>query len=421
MKFNPRMLTAHVRELTAHFSVVVLSGARQVGKSTLLAHAFPDWDSVTFDPAQDIGNARHDPELFLNTHPGPAIFDEIQYAPELVPAIKRRVDANRAPGQYILTGSQQWAVLQTASESLAGRAVFLELEGFSLAEMAHAVGTDESAPRPSWLQRYLDDPVAFTAAPADRLPATAAPAGALYDTLFRGFLPQATQLPLKLLRRFHDSYISTYIERDVRLLAEVEDRQLFGRFTQLVAALTAQEINHSQLGRELGLSYKTAQRWLRILRDTFQWMELPAFHTNAVKRASGKAKGHFADTGLACALQRISSPEALGGHPLTGALFESAVAAEIRKHMAVMDAPPRACHWRSYAGAEVDILLERDETFYPIEVKLASRPTRADARGLRAWREAHPQLRTAPGLVIAPAETQFQLTEQDWVLPWDAA
>ena len=227
-------------------------------------------------------------------------------------------------------------------------------------------------------------------------------------------------MPLKFLRRYHDSYLSTYIERDVRLMADIEDRQLFGRFTQLVAALTGQEINHSELGRELGVSYKTAQRWLRILRDTFQWFEVPAYHNNALKRASGKPKGYFADTGLACALQRISTPKALSGHPLTGALFESAVGSEIRKQMACMEAAPRVHHWRSYGGSEVDLLLERDGIFFPIEIKLASRPSRSDARGMEAFRTANAHLNVAPGLIIAPADHKIQVSDNDWVLPWDS-
>jgi uncharacterized protein len=387
--------------------VVVVSGARQVGKTTLLAHAFPALDRITFDPSIDISNARRDPDLFLDTHPAPLILDEIQYAPELVPAIKRRVDQNRSAGQYILTASQQWAVLKTANESLAGRAVFLELEGFSLPEMTQTT-TD-------WLQRYLVDPGKFLSSVSTRLPHS----HHLNEYLYRGFLPDATSMPLKFLRRFHDSYLSTYIERDVRLLAEIEDQQLFGRFTQLVAALTAQEINHSQLGRELGIAYKTAQRWLRILRDTFQWVEIPAYNNNLLKRVSGKPKGYLSDTGLACALQRISTPQALAGHPLTGALFESAVCAELRKQMACMDAPPRVHHWRSFGGAEVDLLLERDGIFSPIEIKLASRPSRADTRGIRAFRDANPHLKIAPGLIIAPAQEKTQLSDSEWALPWD--
>lgn len=407
MIYRIRQITRTLQDLVTQFPVVVLSGARQVGKSTLLTHAFPAYKQVTFDPAQDIGNARSDPELFLNSNPAPLILDEIQYAPELVAVIKRRVDQNRAPGQYILTGSQQWAVLKTANESLAGRAVFLELEGFSLAEIAQ-VPTD-------WIDRYLSDPTQFVQGACARFPSIPS----VYEFLYRGSLPEATSMPLKFLRRFHDSYLTTYIERDVRLLAEIEDRQLFGRFTQLIAALTSQEINHSQLGRELGISYKTAQRWLRILRDTFQWIEIPAYHNNPLKRASGKSKGYIADTGLACALQRISSPAALAGHPLTGALFESAVGAEIRKQMASLTAPARTHHWRTFAGAEVDLLLERDGVFFPIEIRLASRPNRGDTRGIRAFRESHSHLRIAQGLIIAPAEEKIQVSDTEWVLPWD--
>lgn len=146
MEYKNRQLSRKLKRLIEHFPIVVVSGARQVGKSTLLKHQFPDWDIVVFDPVVDVGNARSDPELFLANHPVPLILDEIQYCPELVPSIKRLVDANKKPGLYILTGSQQWSVMKSISESLAGRAVFLDLEGFSLTEIA---GYDKS---PSWLQ-----------------------------------------------------------------------------------------------------------------------------------------------------------------------------------------------------------------------------------------------------------------------------
>ncbi len=409
MSYFPRQLTAQLNLLTATFPVVILSGARQVGKSTLLRNVFPGWTSVTFDPVADVGNARQDPDLFLRNHPAPLILDEIQYAPELVPAIKRLVDQDKRPGMYILTGSQQWAVMKTANESLAGRAVFLEMEGFSLAELAQT----ES----SWLDRYLADPEGFVSRPCPRLPQTRT----LYEHLFRGGLPDATQVPLEALGRFHQSYIATYVERDVRMLAEIEDRQLYGRFIQLMAALTAQEITFSQLGRELGIAGKTAQRWLQILRDTFQWQEVPPYDGNAIKRVSGKSKGYFADTGLACFLQRISGPLALAGHPMAGALFETAVAAEIRKQCHGLGIPPRIHHWRTAGGSEVDLLLERDGHFFPIEVKMASHPSKDDARGIRAFREAHRHLKVAPGLVIAPVDAMLRLTKDDVAMPWDAA
>ncbi len=238
--------------------------------------------------------------------------------------------------------------------------------------------------------------------------------------LWRGFLPQADSLDQNSIPEFYRSYLRTYIERDVRLIADVADWQEFGRFVQLTAALTAQEINHSQLGRELGVTPQTAQRWLATLRATFQWFETPAYHGNTIKRLSGKPKGYLADTGLACNLQMISSPATLSGHPLTGALFETAVAAEIRKLASTLTTPPNMYHWRSHSGAEVDILLERDGVFYPLEVKMTSRTTRQDTRGISAFRAVYGHLKIAPGLVIAPVECLEQISEMDYCLPWNS-
>lgn len=409
MIYKPRILAGKLKRMLEHFSVVVVSGARQVGKSTLLGHELPQWDSVVFDPAVDVGNARQDPDLFLDNHPAPMILDEIQYAPELVAAIKRRVDKDRRPGMYVLTGSQQWSVLKSVSESLAGRAAFVDLEGFCLAEIAQ-VSVEKN-----WLGRYLENPAEFVASAPNRLP----PGRTVYEQLWRGFLPQADSLENEWIGDYYRAYLRTYIERDVRLLSDVADWQQFGRFVQLTAALSAKEINHSQLGRELGVTPQTAQRWLATLRATFQWFEAPAYHGNTTKRISAKPKGYFADTGLACSLQTVSTPKTLSGHPMAGALFETAVAGEIRKLAQTLATPPSLFHWRSYGGAEVDLLLERDGILYPLEMKLASRLTQQDARGIESLRETYPKLKIAPGLVIAPVERLSRLSEMDYVMPWD--
>jgi len=425
MKYKARALAAKLHRLLGRFAVVVVCGARQVGKSTLLRHELPGWDAVEFDPAVDVGNARRDPDLFLDNHPAPLILDEIQYAPELIAAIKRRVDrgaptagagpkaarrtAGRRPGQYVLTGSQQWSVLKSASESLAGRAAFLDLEGFCLAEIAQAV------PRAHWLQRYLDAPEKFVASQPGRLAA----GRTVYEHLWRGFLPEADVLEEDFIADFHRAYVRTYIERDVRLLTDVGDWQQFGRFVRLVAALTGQEVNHSQLGREIGITPQTANRWLATLRGTFQWFEVPAYSGNTIKRISAKPKGYLADTGLACSLQAVSTPRTLSGHPLAGPLFESAVVAEIRKLAGTLSTPPNLYHWRSHGGGEVDLVLERDHRFHPIEVKLTSHPTLRDARGIEAFRQTYPKLDVAPGLVIAPVQRIERLSETAYALPWD--
>lgn len=408
--YIPRFLTARLEALVRSFPVVVVSGARQVGKSTLLKQVFGrQAEMVVFDPVQDIGNARQDPDLFLDNHPAPVILDEVQYVPELVAALKRRVDLDRRPGQYLLTGSQQWHVLRSLAESLAGRAVFLDLEGFCLGETAQDKASS------AWLGDWIRDPEAFVQQRRGRLELPHPP----FELVWRGTLPDAVSLPQEAVPDFWGAYFRTYVERDVRLLTEVSDWHTFGRFVRLAAALTAQEINASQLGRELGITPQTARRWLELLVATFQWYEVPAYSGNAIKRVSGKPKGYLGDTGLACWAQAVSSPAALGGHPLWGRLFESFVASELRKQMATLSPAPRMHHWRSAGGAEVDLLLERDGRFFPIEIKAKSKVSRADTRGIKAFREAYPVLKVAPGLVIAPCERMERISDLDYAMPWD--
>jgi uncharacterized protein len=405
-----RILTNRLYRLAEAFPVVVISGARQVGKSTLLQNTLgKQTETVVFDPVIDVENARQDPELFLNNHPPPLILDEIQYAPEIVASIKRRIDLNRTPGQYILTGSQQWGVIKSMAESLAGRAVFLDLYSFCLSEISQK---HQTLP---WIARWLDSPEEFLSHPLSRVDLQTT----LYEQLWRGFLPEPQFLAAEVVPDFLHAYQRTYIERDVRLLAEVSDLQLFGRFLQLVSAITAQEINYSQLGRELGLTPQTAQRWLDILKATFQWFEIPAYSGNLIKRVSKKPKGYIADTGLISSTQAISTPRAIGGHPLWGAIFETAVATELRKQMAVLSPKPNFYHWRAYSGAEVDILLEYNGIFHPIEIKAKTNPSRRDTTGITAFRRKYPHLNIARGAVISPCAAIVQLSENDYALPWD--
>ena len=404
-----RSVKSRFDALFSTFSVVVVTGARQVGKSTLLEHVLKDKaDFVVFDPVVDVENAKQDPELFLNNHRTPLVLDEIQYAPEIVATLKRRIDKNRTPGQYVLTGSQQWGVIRSMAESLAGRCVFLDLEGLSLCEIAQQ-------PERSWLEDWLQDPQTFFTLNPSRLELK----NRLWEQLWRGFMPETGLLPASTIPDFHAAYMRTYIERDVRLLADVSDLQLFGRFVRLVAALTAQEINYSQMGRELGINPETAKRWLDILKATFQWVEVEAFSGNIIKRVSGKPKGFFADTGLACSMQAISSPQALGGHPLCGAIFETAIVGEIRKMCSLLSPRPNLYHWRTNGGAEVDLILERDGKYYPIEVKAKSTPSRKDTTGITAFRNSYPNFKIEKGLVLSPTEKILQLSELDWAMPWD--
>lgn len=408
--YRHRALSARLASLAAAFPVVVVSGARQVGKTTLLRHVFPNHDYVVFDAALDLEDARREPDLFLKNHPPPLILDEIQYAPELVAALKRRIDRDPGlAGQYLLTGSQQWQVLRNLAESLAGRAAFLDLYGFSLQELA---GADTG-----WLARWLDSPEDFVAwcGTAPRHEAE------LREWLWRGSLPRAVELDLGLIPDFWAGYHRTYVERDARLAGGVDDWQEFGRFARLMGALTAQEINYSQLGREIGMTPQTARRWLKVLEATYQWFELPAFSGNPAKRVTARPKGHLADTGLACFHAQISSPRALGSHPLFGPLFETGLVVELLKQSSTLATRPAFHHWRAAGGAEVDLVLERDGVLYPIEIKLTAAPTRRMASGIAAFRAAHGHRHVGPGALLCAIDAPRWLADDVLALPWNLA
>jgi predicted AAA+ superfamily ATPase len=416
MNYRSRHLETKIIRYKELFPVLLVTGARQVGKSTLLGHLFGDtMPHITFDPVVDVGNARQDPEFFIEQHPPPVILDEIQYAPELLAIIKRRVDRDDAPGQYLLTGSQNLALLRDVSESLAGRVVVLDLGPMTLSER-QGWGARSG---PVWLDLLLEAGGALPdLSHQERVPRVA-PLRTVFEVLWRGGYPRTLDPSPDVIVDIMQSYVRTYVERDVRSLTNVQDQQQFSRFLSLCAALTAQEVNHSQFGREIGVTPQTASRWLNILKATYQWLELPPYHGNTIKRISGKPKGYLTDTGLAAFQQRISSPEALSGHPLLGSLFETHVVLDIHRKFHCLTMPPQVHHWRTLAGAEVDMLLERDGIFWPVEIKSSARITRADARGIVAFRETYPALRHGPGVIVAPVEEVFQLRDGILVIPYD--
>ncbi|MCG8552736.1 MAG: DUF4143 domain-containing protein [Desulfobacterales bacterium] len=408
IRYKHRLIENKLAELFQYYPVVAVLGARQVGKSTLVENLYSGKIRTTvFDPVVDIGNARQDPDFFLQNIKAPAFFDEVQYAPELLNAIKRKVDQEKKNGMYILSGSQNLSVLRDISESLAGRVAILNLWSMSYSEVHEKTGG-------GFLEQWLLDPEKDFLSEDDAVDTNRS----VFDAIWKGGYPKISELPDALIPAYWQSYMQTYIERDVRKVANIGSLQTFGRFVGLLGALTAQEVNSNQLGRELGVARATALSWAQTAESTFQWISIPAFSRNPVKKISGKNKGYFTDTGLICNLQKISSPEVIASHPLQGALFETFVVMEIVKLIQKLPIQPNLYHFRSHSGAEVDLILELNGRLYPVEIKSKSNPYRKDVRGFQAFKDCFPKENIQKGLVVCAVPSLQYIKKDVLAVPW---
>lgn len=408
MKYLHRFDEKKVLDCMNWFKVVLVTGARQVGKTTLLKNLYPNLKVITFDPIQDLYGVRKDPDLFLDSFPGPIILDEVQYVPELFPALKRRVDRSEKKGQYLLTGSQNPLLMKQIADSMAGRVGVVELDGMAIDEWC------ERADAPTWVDVWLDSK--GTAAPED-FTVLESQRG-LLASIWRGDLPGLCEMPDEGVSAYLDSYFKTYIERDVRMSGNVREIQTFASFVALCAALTGQEKNKRQFGRELGLSPASAEAWAGILSSTFQWRELIAYSRNLVKKVAGKPKGYMCDTGLACYLQRLSSPEALAASPVRGAFFETWALNTIRKQASRRRLPPEFSYWRLLSGAEVDGVLEEDGRRYLVECKCTTTLSAHDLRGINSFRRDYGE--KAPAVVFYAGDVCRRLDDLTLAMPWKA-
>lgn len=407
MVYFKRLLETKLKTLFSLFPVVCIQGARQVGKSTLVEKTFGGKiPTVTFDPVTDIDDARKDPDFFLQTHPSPVFLDEIQYAPELLSSLKRKVDREKKAGMYIISGSQNLGILKNISESLAGRVIILDLHTMSQREL------NENTENKSVIYHYLfEENINLQNIMKINFPD-------LKRNLWRGFFPGLIDKPDDAVPYFYDSYLRTYIERDIRVLANLDSMQEFGNFFGILAGLSSTEINPSEIGRELGIDRKTAKRWMMLAEQSFQWITVPSFSRNPVKKVSQKSKGYFTDTGMICSLQKISSPESVLSHPMKGRLFETYIVMEILKTVQEFPVRPNLYHFRSHSGAELDLILEIDGKLFPIEIKMKSNPSKDDAKNFSSFRTMFPNENISKGMIISSAESPRWITEDVFTVPY---
>lgn len=359
-----RTLAQTIFQVSQNFPVLMVTGPRQVGKTTLLAMCSEGARAyVTLDDMDMRQLAQQDPALFLQTWPAPVTIDEVQYAPQLFSAIKMAVDKDPRNGQFWLTGSQKFQLMQGLTESLAGRVAIVDLLGLSQAEQqGRAQQSRPFLPTTDWIAQARN-----TAQPQSLQ--------SLYAQIWLGAYPRLQTQGAQSRDVFYRSYVQTYVQRDVRELLKVSDPLSFHRFLGVVAARTGQLLNYAHLANEVDIDTKTAKAWLSVLEASGLVYLLQPYYRNLTKRMIKSPKLYFLDTGLAAYLTKWSSPESLEAGSMSGAILETWAVAEILKSYWHNGKEAPLFFYRDTDQKEIDLLIESDDVIYPIEIKKTATPS----------------------------------------------
>lgn len=362
MRYIARNLEKVVLEVTKEYPVVLVTGPRQVGKTTMLQKLMEGTDRnyVSLDDLNERNLAKTDPEMFLQLHKPPILIDEVQYAPELFVYIKIHVDKYHNAGDFWLTGSQVFKRMSGIQESLAGRVAVLSLTSLSQAEICGGE-----------MQPFTLDIEKLSARRKER---TEADTGVIFDRIFRGSMPAIVSEKNSNSQIFYSSYLTTYIERDVRELSDAIDSLKFLHFITAVAARGGQILNIAEISRDADINQKQAKNWLGVLETLGLIFYLHPYSNSMLKRLVKTPKLYFYDTGLVCYLTKWSSAETLQSGAMNGAILENYVVAEIRKTYLNCGKDPYMYYYRDKDAREIDIILEHDGVLNPIEIKKTANP-----------------------------------------------
>ena len=383
------------------FPVVMVTGPRQVGKTTLLERLAKEGRTiVSLDSRMNREMAVNEPELFLQRFPPPVLIDEFQYAKELLPYIKISVDKNRRNGDYWLTGSQMFHMMKQASESLAGRVAIIPMQGLSNSEIASVTGGVFTGDPSEWLERVK------TRKPQNLKE--------VYGRIFAGSLPRVHSEPYDRELLF-SSYVDTYLQRDIRDLAQVGDDMAFMRFMTACAARTGGLLNYADLAKDVGISPPTAKHWVSILQTSGVIVLIEPYFNNMLKRIVKSPKMYYMDTGLCAYLTRWDSPETLEVSAMTGQFFETYAISEIIKSYYNAGKRPPVFYYRDTDQKEIDLIIEANNVLYPFEIKKSAAPDRTATRHFDALRKTNKEI--GAGGVICMADSVYPINEKNHYVP----
>lgn len=410
-KYITRNVEKVVKNLARQFPVVMVTGPRQVGKTTMLRHINREINYVTLDDLNARNLAVHDPELFLETYESPLIIDEFQYAPNLLSYIKMKVDEMRIDrtfndtesfnALYYLTGSQSFVSMKNVSESLAGRVGIIEMNGLSTSEL---LGIDNIpfVPNIAQLKKNVNNKMEINK---------------LFDRIFKGSYPELYANENISIQNFYDSYVKTYIERDIRDLINISDEIKFMKFMTSVAARTGEELNITTVANDAEISVPTANSWLSILVNTGLVVLLEPFSNNVIKRTIKRPKIYFMDTGLACYLAKYPSSDILEVSSYSGHIFETYVVSEIIKSYANngKDYKRYLFYYRDEKKKEIDLIIDYENILYPVEIKKGKRPNGECVKNFIVLNKLDNEI--APGVVLCMIDQIFPIDRKNYYVP----
>lgn len=398
-----RAIEKVLKKTMNHYPVILITGPRQVGKTTLLMEIAKETNSyVTMDDLMQRSSLKEDPLLFFKNNDGPLILDEIQYVPESFRTIKYKVDQNELKGYYLLTGSQSFDLMQNVSETLAGRIAILPFQGFSLREYFEIDFDGAFIPDKEYISKRKKSLKSYTN---------------LWYFIHRGYMPKLLLNPEMDWNIYYQSYVQTYIERDVRQLIQVGDEKIFMDFMISIAARSGELLNYNSIAKDIGVSIDTVKRWTSILETSGVIYLLYPYSNNHLKRAIKTPKVYFTDTGLLAYLTRWLTEDTLKNGASAGKAFETFIISEIIKSFLNAGiSRPSLYFYRDRDQKEIDLIIEDGRDIYPVEIKMTAKPDIKTAKSFNLLKDI-PGVNLKEGVIICQYDRVHWLKEDLVALP----